>query len=115
MTLSTRESKALLNLANSMEKVVRLLETHNINILAIHERLMELNSTARKQHKIMERFLDETDVDLDKLAENVQKLKDIKADTEDVVRDANQLELPTIVVPNEDGSTTFTKHPEDLG
>lgn len=34
----------------------------------------------------------------------------------DVSYDANQLEIPNIVaVENEDGSTTYTKHPEDLG
>lgn len=128
MTLTAREAKHLATCANSLEKLVRIGETQNINILAIHERLLEISGKLSKVVDEVSRFNAGADIDLGTLAENVEKLREIKKQAA-IIRDANQLPLPGVVdesgkryedqkrgvVPNDDRSVTYTKHPEDLG
>jgi hypothetical protein len=101
MALTAREAKYLATTANSLEKVVRLLQTMNDNLV---EMALRFDSFTKEMSR---------EVDLDKLVEDSKKIAEAgkvfdenrnfvarlpsELDPNPPVLDANQLEIPKIV------------------
>lgn len=77
------------------EQTVRLLQTINSNILALHRAALEAVDALKKMQTELTR-----DIDLDKLVEDSKKIAEAGKNFEKIV-DANGVELPAEVEPSE--------------
>lgn len=107
--MAQTELQHLTHIRENGVRANRLLQTINSNIIHLDSSVRQMTEAL----KVLTRELTR-EVDLDKLVEDSKKIAEAGKNFEKIV-DANDVELPAVVVMNEDDSVTVTKHPGDLG